>query len=238
MTSTYRRTFAPEHSTSQLPWLPMPDDGDQGGGGASDEPETDAPDEESGESDADEDVELGDKGQKALDRMKEERRTLRAELRQYKALGLTPEQIKALQDAGKKDEAPDADSIREEARREARAEALKERVSDKIEARARKFADPEDAVAILLRTHTAEDFLDGDKIDIEAIQEALDDLLDKKPHLAAAQSGPRFKGTADGGTRKEARPAQLTRDDLKRLSPQEIVKAKADGRLADLLGSK
>ncbi|MEO6604260.1 MAG: hypothetical protein ABIN55_01480 [Aeromicrobium sp.] len=137
------------------------------------------------------------------------------------------------------DDAPDVEKIREEARAEARAEGQKERVTDKIEVRAAKaFADADDAVAILLRTHDVEDFLDGDKIDVEAIQEALDDLLENKPHLAA-QGGKRFQGKADGGKRKADRPDQLTRDDLKRMSPSAIVKAKADGRLADLLaGSK
>lgn len=245
MSHAFRRTTLPEHSLSPFPWLPMPDGGsDQGGTGGrgSDDGDDGADDEQDDEQDGEDGSDaLGDKGKQALDRMKEERRTLRRELREFKELGLTPAQIKALQENGSKsDDAGqlDPEQIREDARREARAEALRERVTDKIEARAAKrFADAEDAVAILLRSHDPDDFLDGDKVDVEAIQEALDDLLDKKPHLAV-QDGKRFKGTADGGTRKESRPAQLTRDDLKRMSPQEIVKAKNDGRLADLLGSK
>lgn len=184
---------------------------------------------------------LADKGKQALDRMKTQRNAARDQLREFKALGLTPAQIKSLQDKGtaKVDgETLDIDEIREQARTEARAEALKERVVDKIEAKAaRAFADAEDAVAILLRTHDTEDFLDDGKVDVEAIQEALDELLEKKPHLAV-QDGKRFKGSPDGGTRKAARPGQLTRDDLSRMSPKEITKAKADGRLNDLLGTK
>lgn len=182
---------------------------------------------------------LADKGKQALDRMKQQRNAARDQLREFKALGLTPEQIKALQKkpAGDDDQ-PSADEIREQARTEARAEAMKERVVDKIEAKAAKaFADAEDAVAILLRSNDPDDFLDDGKIDVEAIQEALDELLEKKPHLAV-QDGKRFRGNPDGGTRKAARPGQLTRDDLKRMSPQEITKAKADGRLSDLLGTK
>ena len=182
--------------------------------------------------------ELADKGKQALDRMKAQRNAVRDQLKEYKALGLTPAQIKALQKGdAKPDDQPDVDQIREQARTEARTEALRERVTDKIEAKARGFADPEDAVAILLRSHDADDFLDDGKIDVEAIQEALDELLEKKPHLAV-QDGKRFKGNPDGGTRKAARPGQLTRDDLKRMSPQEITKAKAEGRLNDLLGTK
>ena len=184
---------------------------------------------------------LADKGKQALDRMKTQRNAARDQLREFKSLGLTPAQIKSLQDKGtaKVDgDNLDIDEIREQARTEARTAALKERVVDKIEAKAaRAFADSEDAVAILLRTHSPEDFLDDGKLDVEAIQEALDELLEKKPHLAV-QDGKRFKGTPDGGARKAARPGQLNRDDLKRMSPQEITKAKAEGRLADLLGTK
>jgi hypothetical protein len=189
--------------------------------------------------DADPDADLGDKGKQAIDRMKAQRNAARDQLKEYKALGLSPEQIKALQKGdAKADDQPDVDQIREQARAEVRAEAAKERVLDKIEAKAaRGFADAEDAVAILLRTHDPEDFLDDGKIDVEAIQDALDELLDKKPHLAA-QGGKRFQGTPDGGTRKAARPGQLKQADLARMSPQEIVKAKAEGRLNDLLGSK
>lgn len=211
-------------------------DDDTGDGDDTDADDTgDTGDDDKGKDD------LGDKGKQALDRMKEQRNAARAEAREFKALGLSPADIKKIVDAkkdGGDEDKVDADKIREEARREARAESIKERVNDKIEARAAKgFADAEDAVAILLRTHNTEDFLDGDKVDVEAIQEALDELLEKKPHLAA-QGGKRFGGGADGGKRKADRPNQLTRDDLKRMSPEEIMKAKADGRLADLLGSK
>lgn len=227
-------------------WTMLADDDGDDGADDSDDDAKDKGDDDKGDDgdDSDDDAkDLGDKGKQALDRMKTQRNDARTQLREFKALGLSPDQIKALQKPKGKagdgdDDGPTADEIREQARTEARAEALKERVTDKIEAKASKaFADAEDAVAILLRTHEPDDFLDGDKIDVEAIQDALDELLEKKPHLAA-QGGPRFKGKPDGGTRKAARPAQLTRDDLKRMSPQEITKAKADGRLADLLGTK
>jgi hypothetical protein len=98
----------------------------------------------------------------------------------------------------------DAEKIREEARAEAAREALNDRVEAKIEAKAAKFADPEDTVAILLRSHKHDDFLDeNNKIDVEAIAEALKDLGEKKPHLLAQGNG--FQGGADGGTRKETK---------------------------------
>lgn len=112
---------------------------------------------------------------------------------------------------GDDDDQPDPEQLREQAREEARAEVMKDRVSDKIEAKARKFADPEDAAVMLLRSADVDDFLDDDgKIDVEAINEALDELLEKKPYLAAGD-GKRFKGGGDGGARqsKKARPKSI-----------------------------
>ena len=149
---------------------------------------------------------LADKGKQALDRMKGQRNQFRDELRPWQALGVTPEQIRDLLASKAKDDGngdqPDADEIRRQARAEARAEVLRDRVVDRIEAKAAKdFADPEDAVAILLRSRKADDFLNGDDIDVEEIEDALKALLKNKPHLAA--QGRRFQGGADGGARKE-----------------------------------
>lgn len=106
-----------------------------------------------------------------------------------------------------KGDQPDVETIRQEAREEAVREALHGRIEDKIEAKARAFADPEDAVAVLLRAHEYDDFVDADgKVDADEIAEALKDLGEKKPHLLA-QGGKRFQGGADGGTRKE-KPAR------------------------------
>ena len=156
---------------------------------------------------------LGDAGKQALDRMKGERNAARAELRAFKKLGLTPEQIEALQKPADDGDKPDVEKIREQARQEARAEAQRERVVDKIEAKAAKdFADPEDAVAILLRAHKPDDFLNGEQIDVEEIEEALKELLEKKPHLAAAQRG-RFTGGADQGTRDSKKKPAASLDE-------------------------
>lgn len=105
---------------------------------------------------------------------------------------------------------PDEEKIRAEAKAEAAREVLHGRVEDKIEAKARAFADPEDAVAVLLRAHDHDDFLDDNKIDVEAITDALKELGEKKPHLLA-QGGKKFEGDADQGPRKEdkGRPKSL-----------------------------
>jgi len=172
-------------------------------------------------------ADLGDAGKQALDRMKAERNKARAERR---ALAAELEELKK-----PKTDADNPEQIREQARAEARAEVLKDRALDRIEARAAKlFADPEDARA-LLAGHV-DDFVDDGKIDVEAIQEALDDLLKRKPHLGATPQA-RFTGSADGGARKGTKPDQLSRDDLKRMTPDQIVEAKAKGRLVDLMGA-
>lgn len=112
---------------------------------------------------------------------------------------------------GKQDaDQPDIEQIKADAKAEAAREVLHARVEDKIEAKARAFADPEDAVAVLLRGRDIEDFLDDNKIDVEAITDALKELGEKKPHLLA-QGGKKFEGDADQGPRKETkgRPKNL-----------------------------
>lgn len=175
---------------------------------------------------------LGDAGKKALDAMKAKWQTER-DARKALAARLAELEKGKPAEAGE----PDLQKLRDEAKAEARTESLRERVLDKIEAKAaRLFADPEDAVALLGRR--VDDFIDDGKLDADAIAEAIADLLKKKPHLAAAaQGGKRFTGSADGGTRNgSTRPAQLTEQDLKRMSPQQIVAAQDKGQLNDLLG--
>lgn len=180
---------------------------------------------------------LGDAGKKALDTMKGKWQTERdarkerdAEIAQLKA-------ELAKRDKGSdssKPTLPDLDEVRKQAKAEVAAEMLRDRALDKIEAKAAKlFADPEDAAALLARK--VNDFIDNGKVDTDAIEEALEDLLKKKPHLAAT-AGKRFAGSADGGARKGSKPDQLTRQDLTRMKPDEIVKAQEEGRLNDLMG--
>lgn len=138
-----------------------------------------------------------------------ERRT-RKDAQRIKQLEGTKPGDKGKADDKDGDDQPDLDQIRQQAREEAAREALNGRVEDKIEAKARAFADPEDAVAVLLRSHEHDDFIDDGKIDVDAITDALKELGEKKPHLLA-QGGKRFQGDGDGGTRKESptRPKNL-----------------------------
>jgi len=170
---------------------------------------------------------LGDAGKKALDSMKSK---WQKERDTRKAL-----EAKLAAADKKDDDQQDPAELRKQAQTEARAEVLKERALDKVEAKAAKlFADPEDARALL--ASRVEDFVDDGQIDTDAIEQALADLLKKKPHLAAA-TAKRFQGGADGGARKGSEVSQLTEQDLKRMSPEQIVKAREQGRLTELLGT-
>lgn len=209
-------------------------------------------DDNSQEDAAGDDKPLGPKGEKALQAEKDRRREadrLRRQaarerddaLAELDRLRKSAEQKPA--SGEDTDKGPDLDAIRKEAEDKAKAqvkaEVLKDRVSDKIEVLAAKRAqDPDVVRTLLLASNEIADFLDGDKIDAEAIKEALDELLEKKPYLAvAAQSAKRFQGSGDGGARKgPQKPAQLTQDDLKRMSPEQIVKAQDEGRFDDLMG--
>jgi len=213
------------------------------GAAPDDEPGDDEPDETGDDTgDGDEDKPLGPQGEKALQAEKDKRKQAAAKARAAEAENakLKAELEKLRGDGskdGKKDDGPSAEDIKAEARKEAQAEVLRERALDKVEAKAAKlFADPEDARALL--ADKVDEFIDGTQIDLDAITEALEELLKRKPHLAA-QGGKRFEGSADQGSRKGGtRPAQLTRADLDRMNPDEIVAAKQKGQFDELLGIK
>lgn len=80
---------------------------------------------------------------------------------------------------------------------------------------------------------------DGE-VDSTAIGAAIDQLLETKPYLGKAENTPQgVRTTPPSGTRDgDNHQGQLTRDDLKRMTPQQIVEAQNKGRLNDLLGVK
>jgi hypothetical protein len=138
-------------------------------------------------------------------------------------------ELEAERDAANRTE---VEKAREAGKAEALATVLKDRALDKVEAKAaRLFADPEDARALL--ADKVDDFIDGDKVDGKAIDDALADLLKRKPHLGADTR--RFKGGGDGGAREGAKPDMLSRSDVEKLfrdgKHAEIAKARAEGRI-------
>lgn len=173
---------------------------------------------------------LGDPGKKALDAMKAKWKA--AEDRAKAAEAAAAE---ALAKAEGKEKEYAAEQERRKVEMEALSKANQRILKAEIRAQATaKLADPADALLYL--DLSSFEVGDDGEVDAQAITAAIDNLITTKPYLAA--QGRRFQGGADGGARKDSAPAQLTRADLGRMSPDEIVKAKAEGRLNDLLGIK
>lgn len=184
-----------------------------------------------GESDPDGAESLGDPGKKALDSMKgkwRDERTKRQALEQ---------RIAELEAGPKGDntDQPTADQIRTQAAREANEKANARILRSEVKALAAgKFADVSDAILNLDLSGFEVD--ENGDVDADEITDAIEKLLTRKPHLAAT-ARPRFQGSGDGGAaRKAAGPSQLTEADLDRMSPEQISKAKREGRLNKILG--
>lgn len=180
---------------------------------------------------------LGDKGKQALDRMKAERNTARAEANAYKNLGLTPEKLQELIGKSAEDAKAAEDALRtRDAESAALAKANERLVSASIKAAAAgKLTNP--ALALKLLDLSSFDVDDDGEVDDAAIGAAIDDLIEKEPYLAAGAQGarPRFEGGADGGTRGTAGKPQVTEEQLKSMTPEQIVKAQNEGRLTKIL---
>ncbi|MBK9181405.1 MAG: phage scaffolding protein [Acidimicrobiales bacterium] len=118
---------------------------------------------------------------------------------------------------------------------EERARAVALRAAVVAEAARVGVVDP-DAVAALLPADAVTVADDGSPA---GVAEAVAGLLDAKPYLRASTpqgTTTPTPGGADGGPRGAPAPGQLGRDDLKGMTPEEIVKAKSEGRLNQLLG--
>lgn len=169
---------------------------------------------------------LGPKGEKALAAEKARRKGEQRKRREAE------EELAKLRKGADGEDA--AETARREAEQAATAKANKRIVRSEAKAAASgKLADPKD-VLIFLDLDSFEVNEDGE-VDADEIAEAIDDLLKQKPYLGAA-TAKRFQGTGDGGAaRKAGKPKQLTRQDLKSMTPEQIDKAREDGRLADLM---
>lgn len=172
---------------------------------------------------------LGDAGKKALAAMKEREKAARARARELERENA---ELKAAIES--KDKTPDEQAI-DAARREAEAAAIakaNERIlrSEIRAAAAGKLADPADA---LLHLDLADFEVDeSGNVDATEIADAINELLERKPYLAA-QSG---RVTLDTGRGRNPAAGQLTREDLRNMTPDEIVSAKSAGRLNNILG--
>lgn len=141
-------------------------------------------------------------------------------------------------------EKPAEEVALENARREGREEATKTANTALVRAELKaaatgKVKNP--ALALkLVDTSAIEVNADGE-VDSDALNDAITKLITDYPELAA--DGSKFSGTADQGTKgKESRPAQISESELARMKAagddEGIVKARAEGRLNDILGIK
>lgn len=175
---------------------------------------------------------LGDAGKKALDSMKGQRNAARTELASVK------EQLAALQaerdNAGKSPEEQQLAQARKDGETAATQRFNELLVGAELRAAAKgKLADPSDA-ALYLKLSDFQVTEDG-TVDADALNEAIDDLLTRKPHLAAAAQS-RFQGDAGQGNRGEKLKPQITESELNSMTPAQINEARRDGRLNKILG--
>lgn len=157
---------------------------------------------------------LGDPGKQALDRMKQERNQYRDERNQLQT------QIEELQA-----EAAKAPEIMKVAQQKILQSELKA-------AAAGKLHDPADAHRFI----NIEDFevSEDGEVDAGKISAAVADLLDSRPYLGGTQRPNMYTGSGDQGVRKESVPAQLSREDLSRLTPLQVLEAEKKGLLQDI----
>ena len=163
---------------------------------------------------------LGDAGKKALDKMKAERAAAKkVAAEEKKRADDLARKVAEFEDRDKS-ELERATSKAEAAAKRAEA-ATARAVKAEVKAAASSFADPEDAIAFLDLTSYTDD---SGEIDTEAIASALEDLLERKPHLrkqaAAPDSDPKKgpKPDPSQGPRKDPPPtdySKASREEIK-----------------------
>ena len=132
-----------------------------------------------------------------------------------------------------------AEQAIEQARREAREEAqtaFNQRLvqAELKAALAGKVSDT--ALALKVIDTSVIDVGDDGEVDSQSVTDAIEAALKDYPVLKPADQ-KKFSGTADQGTKGTAtRPQQLTREELKSLTPEQVVAAEAAGQLDKLMG--
>jgi hypothetical protein len=166
---------------------------------------------------------LGDAGKRALDTMKAERNAERARAREAEA---------RIAELTAKLEGREAEFTAEVEKRKTQNDAI---LRAELKAAAKgKLADPADA-GLFINLSEFDVSGDGD-VDADALNTAIDDLIARKPHLAAAPQR-RFDGDADAGPKGDKKASQITSlEELSRMTPEQRVEAEAAGRLDTLLG--
>ena len=157
------------------------------------------------------DTPLGEPGQKALNAMKEELKSARADLRTART---AEAELQELREANQTESEKALEAARAEGDQSARTEMGSQLLTARVELAilksedARKLADPSDALVFI----DVGDVVDKDgAVKVKALTAAIDALIEAKPHLAASTSqrvpkvpgGPRTPGTPEPGPGKE-----------------------------------
>lgn len=134
-----------------------------------------------------------------------------------------------------------AEQAIEQARREAREEAqtaFNQRLvqAELKAALAGKVNNP--ALALKVIDSSVIDVDANGEVDPLSVTDAIEAALKEYPELKPADQ-KKFAGTADQGTKgKATRPQQLTREELKSLTPEQRIAAHESGQLDDLIAGK
>lgn len=148
--------------------------------------------------------------------------------------------LRELEAAAALKDKPAEEQALEQARAEARAEATaksNERIV-RAEVKAAATGKVKNPVLALKLIDVSEiEVDDNGEVDSDAVQAAVAALLAEYPELSA--DGSKFSGTADQGTKgKQSTKRQLTREQLKSMSHEQIVQAQKEGLLDDVLKGK
>lgn len=182
--------------------------------------------------DTEEDEPLGEAGKKELAAERATARAAKKEARDAKAeLAALKAQLEA---KDKPADEQELDRVRREAATEATTRANARILRSEIRAAAAgKLADPVDAIAFLDLTEFDVD--ENGDVDTSAIDDAISDLLTRKPHLAAGKE-KRF-GNVNQSAKAPAQPGQLSLAEYNALSRDERRKARETGRVKNLIGA-
>jgi hypothetical protein len=175
-----------------------------------------------------------DKGAKAaLIAEREARRLERAEARRDKA------ELEALREQIANKDKPAEEQALEAARREARQEAqtaFNQRLVQAELKAALANAVNDTTLALAVIDASVIDVDANGEVDAQSVTDAIEAALAKYPILKATDP-KKFGGTADQGLKGGAvQPQQLTREQIKSLSPEQIVAAQEAGQLRSIGG--
>ena len=135
---------------------------------------------------------------KAYEAEKAKRRELAQKLREQEAQKEEPDPV-------------DADAIRAQAEREANAKVSERIIRTEVKAAAKgRVADPNDALLFIDLSQF--DVADDGSVNETDLNDAIEELLKKKPYLAA--QGRRFQDSAYGGSRNDSAKREPTLNDL------------------------